>query len=300
VHRRGLVPPAPDRGLAPSRRPATGGRGDPRAPVSTVGAAARALLPAVVLILPLSCAYPRRTTSLAPATDTGTSAISYPEHVWRLEFVETVVPPRQRSGLPWDDDEAEETGGPDPYVRILRNGKLLFASEPLENTFQAEFEVEVPGNLRLPPTAQLQVEVWDADRGIVSNDDPIGVWRNRGLPANAVPDGDLRLRLDSGVTLIVRVRHPKPYRGIGVTTYEVRDESFRIVEIVEDSPVGRAGIEEGDTVVAIDGESITSLGDARAATAFSLAAERGFTLTVERDGVAEDVLLDDGYVWPVR
>jgi len=253
----------------------------------------------IAVAVAAACAYPRRTTSLAPATDLGTSNVDYPEHLWRLELVELVVPPRQRSGLPWDDPD-DEADGPDPYVRVLRDGKVLFESAPLGNTFQADFDVFVPGNLELPPEARIQIEVWDADRQLVGTDDPVGVWRNQGLPANTVPDGDLRLRMDSGVTIVVRVRHPQPFRGTGVETYEVRDDAFKVIEVIPRSPAGRAGIAPDDRVVAIDGKPIAELGDADAATAFSLAAERRSILTVERDGEARDISLDDGYVWPAR
>lgn len=248
------------------------------------------------LLLPgQGCAYPRRTTALAPAA-VGAGAVEYPPDLWRLEIVEASIPPRQRSGLPWDGDEGSL---PDPYVRVTRGDEVLFESEALEDTLRADFSQIVPGNLHLPADARLQIAVWDRDGG-VDGDDPIGVWRNRGVPVNAVPDGDLRLRLDSGEVLTVRFLHPTPHRGLGVTLYEARGDALRVLEVVPDSPAGRAGVRPGDDVVAIGGEPVDRLGETAAATALSLAADRGTTLTVRRDGESRDVAPDDGFVWLAR
>lgn len=244
------------------------------------------------VLVAASCAYPRRTTSLSPAA-TGATVVEYPPHVWRLEIVDASIPPRQRSGLPWDGDEDSL---PDPYVRVSRGDVLLFESEPLLDVTQPEFHVLVPGNLWIPDDQRLQIELWDRDGGL-DGDDPIGVWRNRGLPANAVPDGDLRVRLDSGAMLTIRIKHPQPHRGLGVTLYEARGDSLRVLEVVPDSPAGRAGIAEGDAIVAIGGTPVASLGETAAATELSLASDRGTQLTVEREGLSRDVVPDNGFVW---
>ncbi len=239
------------------------------------------------------CAYPRRAMPMTALNGTDMDAQA-PGDVWRLEIESAQVPPRQRSGLPWDDDGT----GPDPMVRIYRAGHELWQSATVHNSTHPTFDATLPHNVWLPSDAPLRIELWDDD-GVSA--DPIGIWQGSGLPENALPNADARILLDSGATLVVRVLPPRAYRGLGVTRYEVHDDALIVLDVVPRSPAGRAGVVAGDRIVAIDGQSIASLGGARAATALATDASRpNAKLTVVHSGdTREQLVLDGGYAWPV-
>jgi len=254
--------------------------------MASIGAGLLVVLPVVA-----GCAYPRRSTSLTAARE-DSQVTTAPSHLWRLELVGATIPPRRRGNLPWDEDDEL----PDPYVRIYRGGQLVHESPVVESSREPSFDHFLPNNLHVPPDQELRLEVWDQDDG--ASDDPIGIWRGNGLPPNALPDADARVLLENGAELVFRVHRPQPHRGVGIELYEVRSDALVVLEVIEHSPAGRAGIAPGDRVVAVGGRSVEDMGSARAASALSLAADRQETLTVEREGGQRDeVELDRGYVW---
>ena len=236
-----------------------------------------------------ACAYPRRTTGLTPVA--GASTADAPPALYRLFVEGAQVPPRQRSGLSWDDE-----GGPDPYVRVVREDSVLFETEPATDTLSPTFDAECPGNVRLA-SESLRFELWDADDG---SDDPIGIWQGQGLPASTVVGARTRLRTDTVAEIFVRIEEPIAHRGTGILSYEVRGDGFEVVEVAPFSPAGRAGVRAGDRVVAVGGQLLHTASEADGASRLSLAVERNDSLTIRRDGLQREVALDQGYVWLVR
>lgn len=247
-------------------------------------------LPVVILIvLAAGCAYPRRSTPLAPVTSNIESS-QQPTDVWQLTVVGAQIPPRQRSGLPWDEDE----GAPDPFVRIYRDDELLWESEPVDDTNEPQWNAQLPDNVWVPRDHELRIELWDKDPAI---GDPIGIWRHHGLPETAQPGAEARIMLEGRAMVGIRVDPPRAQRGLGLSLYEVRSDSLVVIEVVRHSPAGRAGVRAGDRIVAIAGQPVEDLGEARAATALSQAGVRQESLTLERNGARVDVELDGSYVW---
>lgn len=243
-----------------------------------------------MLALALGCAYPRRTTSLVPVREVMRTQ-STPADVWTLTIVGAQIPPQQRGARPWD----EGGGLPDPYVRIYRDGELVFETPTASDTLQPEWNVTLPRNLYAPGDRSFRFEMWDRDE---VGSDPIGIYRNRGLPSNVVPDADARILLEGGAQLALRLSPPRAHRGVGIRLYEMHDDALVVLEVETHSPAGRAGIAPGDAIVAIGGEAVSALGSARAAGALSMAAERRAVLRVRNGrGEARDVTLDGGYVW---
>lgn len=248
---------------------------------------------ALVALLALglgACAYPRRTTPLLPVTTN--DAVGAPNELWRLEFVSGTVGERQRSGVPWDE---EDRGGPDPVVRLYRNDGLAFESPVARDTRHPEWRAITP-NLRLPRSAQLRFEVWDDDR---VGHQPIGQWEQHGLPHDLLPDAERTLQLDGpDNTLTIRLLRPLPHRGVGVRQYEVRSDALIVLDVIARSPAGRAGLARGDRIIAIGGETVAHLGEARAASALALAIDRDQKLSVVKvNGSRAEIELDHGYVW---
>lgn len=243
----------------------------------------------LLLVVGLGCAYPRRSTSLCPVT---TEARPAPADIWRVAFHQSVIPPRQRGDQPWDEDGSP----PDVFVRVYRNDTLLFESAPVEG-LQPNLDAITP-NLHFPSGASTRIELWDAD-GVMPT--IIGVWRGNGLPTGAMEDGDTRIMLDGNASVGFRVLAPEASRGAGIPSYEVRRKELRVLEVFEHSPAGRAGIVPGDAIVAIGGEAIEDLGEARAAGALSRACSEATRLSVKRrDGRTEDLVLDRDFVWIAR
>ncbi len=242
-----------------------------------------------VLLLAPGCAYPRRSTSLSPVADPR-STIDPPGDLWSLHIVSAEVPPRQRSGLAWDDD-----GPPDAFVRIYRADQFVWESPTAENSLTPRFDATPPRNVTMPRDRELRFELWDRDGVSV---DTIGRVVRQGTPADAVTGSDLMLRLDGGATLTIRLDRPQAHRGVGIATYEFRGDLLHLEEVHEFSPAGRAGLHAGDSITSIGGQTVEALGEARAASALSLASDRSSALeVVGADGQHRTVELDRGYTW---
>ncbi|NCQ61157.1 MAG: PDZ domain-containing protein [Myxococcales bacterium] len=252
---------------------------------------ARSLL-LLPLLASLGCAYPRRGTPLSEVRS-DLSSIEAPPGVIELRFLSAVVPPQKRGGMAWDEDGS----APDVSVRVYRDDHLVWQSTPVERGLSPELNVTPAENLYLPPDASVRIELWDVDS--VAGD-PIGVWQGRGLPSGALLGANARVMLDSRAVLVMRVERARPQRGLGLALYEVRSDRLLAVTVLPRSPASRAGLLEGDSIVAIGEDAIETIGSSRAASALARAGtERGATLTVLRGTTRQILRLDGGYVWQV-
>ncbi|MCB9595695.1 MAG: PDZ domain-containing protein [Sandaracinaceae bacterium] len=250
------------------------------------------VLPLVVVVV-TGCVYPRRGTSLTSVhpdrVDSG--SMSAPPDVWQMTVVEAHVRPRNRGDLDWDDNG----GLPDVFVRIYRDEEMVWESETIDDTLEPVWNVTLPRNIEVPHHAAMRFEVWDAD---TVGGDPVGIYRNHGLPETALPGADSRLLLEGGSYLTIRVENPRPHRGVGVEEYEVRPDELVVIRVQSNSPASRGGLVAGDRIVAIGDQRVSTLGDAQAASALSMSVSRHRNLTVVGDnGRERTVELDSGYVW---
>jgi hypothetical protein len=246
----------------------------------------------LLLLLFTGCVYPRRSTSLSPVQRPDASqSLSAPADIFRVTVVSAQIAPRKRGGLAWDDSD----GAPDAYVRIFRGGEQIFESSTIDDSLAPEWNATLERNVRIPSTAQLRFEVWDRD---VVGSDPIGIYRHQGLPPNAVEDADARLMLENGSFLTVRVQGPRPHRGVGISSYEIRPGALHVLEVMQYSPAERAGIEAGDQIVRIGDRAVSEMNGQQAASALSMCAHRDTALTVRSSaGQERTVDLDRGFVW---
>jgi PDZ domain/C2 domain len=236
------------------------------------------------------CAYPRRSTALSPVSEANDLA-SQPADVWQLTVVDAQVPPMARGAIEWDGPG----DAPDPFLRIYRDDVLVWQSDVLDNTREPVWNVTLPENVYLPQSANIRLELWDDD-GMSA--DPIGTYRNRGLPGNVVPDSDGRVLFEGGAQATLRLGMPKAHRGLGIRLYEVRGDALAVVEVETYSPAGRAGVQPGDAIIAIGGQTVAQLGDQRAPGALSMASERQQRLRLRApNGQTRDVELDRGLTW---
>ncbi|MCA9604559.1 MAG: PDZ domain-containing protein [Myxococcales bacterium] len=247
----------------------------------------------LLVVVASGCVYPHRGTSLTTVHSdrTSTGMIHAPPHIFQLTVTEAHVLPRNRGDLAWDDND----GLPDVYVRIYRDEELVWQSETLDDTLEPAWNATLPRNFSAPPHASLRFEVWDDD---TVGADPVGIYRNRGLPETALPGADARLLLEGGSYLTIHVENPRPHRGVGIEEYEVRPDELVVVRVQPSSPASRADLVPGDRIVAVGDQRISALNDAQAASALSMAQTRRRTLTViGADQRERQVELDQGFVW---
>lgn len=237
-----------------------------------------------------ACAFPRRSTSLSPSPSARGGA---PPSVVRIQFRGADIPALDRGGRPWDEDGSP----PDSFVRIYRGDTLIFESEPATNALQPVYDFATP-NLYMPRNEGVRIELWDHDT--LRQPAIIGSWNGRGLPRSAILNGDAQLMLEGRAMVMFRVIEPEAERGVGILEYEVRSDRLIVLEVIRFSPAGRAEILAGDAILAIDGRTVSDLGEAQAASAISMSSSRSSTVSVERNGSTRDVEIDGGYVWQTR
>ena len=248
-----------------------------------------ALLASALLAIP-GCAYPRRSTALSPV-HAEAGGPGQPSDVWSMRIVSAQVPPRNRGDSNWDDGG----GLPDPFVRIYRDDALVFESRTIDDTIAPVWNEDLPRNIELSSSSSLRIEVWDRD---AVGGDPVGIYRGRGLPSNALPGVEARILLEGESYVTIQVDDPNAHRGVGIRTFEVHGGEIVVFEVEAHSPAGRAGIVPGDRIISIGGRTVSELGSSPAIGALSMAGERHQVLTVlDARGEEREVELDHGYVW---
>ncbi len=244
----------------------------------------------VTLLVVGACAYPRRATPMTPVDDTDRYA---PNETYTVKLLSAEIPPKRKGDLPWDDD-----GPPDAYVKIFRDGELVFESPTTYNSNNPQWNYAAQENLYLPSNANIRIELWDRDD---VDSDPAGVWSDTGLPPTALPGATARLDLEGGATLAFEVSAPTAYRGTGISSYEIQPDQIVTLEVVPNSPAGRAGLAAGDRIVQIGARTIDAMTDAQATSALSLAGqEKAVLIVVSKKGERRELQLDNGKTYPVK
>lgn len=237
------------------------------------------------------CAYPAHRTPLTPVASYSGNKAKAPKDLYRVVVQRAEVTALQRSGASWD----EEKGLPDVFARIRHGNRVVWESPVREDTLTPSWDIELPRNAWLPHDGTVVFELWESD-GVHSI--PIGSRRFSDILAGAVGDGELRLGLEGGSVLFVRLLPPKAHHGVGIGRYEVRSDALLLSDVVRLSPAGRAGLVPGDRIVALGELQVAQLNEGDAESALALAQQRRIPLSVVKaDGKIETVTLDDGYVW---
>jgi PDZ domain len=255
----------------------------------------RFVVSAWLTICALSCAagcvYPRRATPLTTVMHSPVDRSTQPENLWQLQIVEAEIPRQTRTGQYWDDDD----GPPDVYFVLAIKGSERWRTEAILDSFTPKFSNPSP-NLSFDRNARVRLELWDKD-GMSA--DPIGIYEGKAL-SDVFLDADTTISLNGGATITLRLRKPEPRAGTGIAEYELRPSGAVVRLLVPNSPASRAGLRDGDRIVAIDGKPLANLSAEAADSALALAAQKKSELAIQRGETKHKVKLDGGYVWPAQ
>lgn len=182
------------------------------------------------------------------------------------------IPDRTPDGRQWD-----KVGGslPDPFAIVFVDDKELFRTEIQRDTLQPTWPKQPRKNYRIAPTAELRVEVWDAN--VVANR-PICV---RKVSAANRAERQQLLRCDSGAIVDLRLEPARARWGVGLY-YELRSTRVFVTRVIAESPAGRAGLEKGDEILQVQGEDVSQLPEGSIKSLINQHSRRGLQLTLKK------------------
>ena len=97
----------------------------------------------LLMLVVAACAYPRRTTHMHEAPVGAVNLDDRPKGMWTFRLLSGQLPLRKHSGLKWDSDGS----GPDPFVRIYVDDRLIWESDTIENQIKPNWNVTLPHNV---------------------------------------------------------------------------------------------------------------------------------------------------------
>jgi len=215
-----------------------------------------------------------------------------PDDLLFLHVASADIPKRTRDGRQWD-----EVGGraPDPFVVVFAENDELFRTEVQSNTLHPVWKEKPNVNYRIPPRAQIRVELWDKN---TMQPRPICQAKFRDVQ-DAVFSGGRDISCSSGARIRLDVERAKAKMGIGMKL-EVRSHQVFITRVYQESPASRAELKAGHEVVSIQGKAVAQMGEGEARSLINANTRTGVTLSVlDPGGGTLSVTLKDGPIYPV-
>lgn len=134
----------------------------------------------------------------------------------------------------------------------------------------------------LPPQAQALKQIQPGTRIVAVNGDSVESWDEIVSGIANTPDEEVRLALADGKTLVLPI-HPDALEERIKTAQALQPYRVAVVDsLVPDRPAARAGVQRGDTVVAINGRPVQQWYDM--VEVVQKSADRNITMTVSRRG----------------
>ncbi len=210
-----------------------------------------------------------------------------------IRFESAVIPAKTRDGRHWDSVGGE---APDPYGKILVNGKELILTPVQSDTTRPTWPDQEPANYVIRPSDSIRVELWDSNP---LTNHPICAESVREL-AQAAQSGEpsLEVRCDNGgwITLTVEPAHGK--LGLGFS-YGLGTDQASLTKVIRESPAGRAGLRAGDQILSVQGKQVSKLEEGALQSLINANAAIGLTLEVKgQEGRNKTVTVKDGSVYP--
>lgn len=254
--------------------------------------ACRSLAVAWASLVGAGCAavYPAIDTPVRPAPEDAKLEPPPPERLYYVGLQGGTVPPRTRGNEPWDE---LGDGAPDPYVKLYLDDELLFTTSTDQDTYTPRWPDAPRKNWVIPKDAVLRVEMWNANP---VNDQVICIKEVDRLHEVAL-EGPLVAECEGGASVAIELRSARPKFGLGFR-YEIRQGGAAIREVLEQSPAERAGLEEGELIDAVNGQSTRNMDAGQLQSLINVHARQGIKLTLRRAGsTAREVELKEGPIY---
>jgi hypothetical protein len=265
----------------------------PRAAVRSVPIArAAALLAAGMLLLGCPAVYPEIGTRTRSVRATQVLDPPPPDDIRWIQFASAKIPEKRRDGEAW------RAGGkpPDPYAKLLVNGKELIRTPVQSGTFAPTWPTGPKGNFQIGAQDKLRVELWDAT-GIA--DAPIGIQEIGHPSDDALANQQITVDFDAGGQVVITFQRAHALLGLGLW-FELRSESCYITRMLEGSPAERAGLQPLDEVLKLGDRDVSKMSSDEVRSAFNAVPAGGLAMTVKHaNGATLIVTLKEGPIYPV-
>ena len=244
------------------------------------------------LLASLGCSavYPEMKTRVrAPQPGAGLDPAPS-DDLYYIYFDSAWIPPKNQGGQVW------QGGAPDPYAKLIVDEGDLIVTPVQPNTRKPTWPKQERMNYRVRPGATIYVEVWDSNP--VTNQP---ICRARVLDLKRIREGgNDEIWCESRARVTLHVEPPHALIGIGLY-YETRGSAgVRVTRVVKDSPAARAGLTEGDRILAIQGKKVSQMDALEVRSAINLNARSGLQLDVWfADGKRHLVTLVEGSLFPL-
>lgn len=201
------------------------------------------------------------------------------------------VPRLTRDGRSWGALGSTE---PSSYAIISVNGAELFRTGIEAKTFSPTWPDAPRGNFPLTKGDRLRVELWESRP---MHDRPIGI-RELVFDGQTTDDDELRVFLEGGAELVLKIAPAKALVGLGFR-YELRGvDGVFITQVESESPAGRAGLRQGDRIVAIDAKPTKGMSTGEIRSLLNMNHPQGLVLQLGRaDGSTVALTLKAGAVY---
>jgi hypothetical protein len=239
-----------------------------------------------------SVVYPEVQTPLRTPPPGFALAPPPPDDLLYLRFEGADVPAKTVDGRSWD----EGGGLPDPYAKLLVNGKEIIVTPIDSDTLRPKWAEQVRANYRIRRGSAVKVEMWDKNP-IKSR--PICTEDIDDLHGQVSTEHPLEIDCESGarVRLVVEPAHGR--LGLGLY-YELHTEGAYVTRVLEESPAKRAGLVAGDEIQRAQGQDVLKMEEGKLKSLINANASVGVELTVKRgEAPARTVKLRDGAIYPV-
>ena len=244
----------------------------------------------IVSLCGCAVVYPEIETPTHAPKDGQTVEPAPPPDLYYIYFEGASVPPKTPGGLEWPG------GAPDPFAKLIVNDVELFRTPTQSKTRQPSWPDQKAANYRIAKHSRIYVEVWD--------DNPM---TNKPICRAAVRDfenmaqgGNNEIWCDSGARVRLVVEPAKALVGMGLW-FEVRGtEGVRVTRVAPNSPASRAGLSEGDRILAINGKQVKGLNEKQVQSAVNSSIKKGISLDVWfKSGERHLVKLEEGAIYPL-
>jgi hypothetical protein len=209
------------------------------------------------------------------------------DDLFHIYFDSAHLPNRTRDGRPWD---------PDPFAKLIVNDTDVLVTPIERDQRKPTWPGQKLANYRVSPGDRVVVELWD-DEALL--DTPICGFRIEDI-REFMGDRADDIECESGARIRLHVEPARALVGVGLS-YELRgSDGVRVVRVVGQSPATRAGLGEGDRILAIQGESVMAMDALGIKSKMNTYAKTGLELDVWfQNGTRKKISLLEGPMYPL-